>query len=115
MRLRKTVLLTAIVMGLTFYAVDCPAAMTPGQMMQCCRACMPHGQGQSCCQTMPSTHPPFIQASSIEVSAAHAAAIAIVPPIAAPVARDLRAGAVNAGWHAPPISPLTASSTPLRI
>ena len=117
MRLRKTLLLTAIVTALTLYAVDCQAAVTPAQMIECCRTmhCMPHGHGQNCCQTMPSTHPPFIQASSIDVSAGHAAVIAIVPPIVAPAARDTRANRVDAVWHAPPISPPTASSGPLRI
>lgn len=118
MRLAKTVLLTAVVVVLSTYAVDCSAMVTPMQMMQCCRTmhCNHHqGNQQNCCQTMSSTHSPFVKTIKIEAPAVPALLVAMVPSQVASAMMAPHADALMVISHSPPISPPITSVSPLRI
>jgi hypothetical protein len=117
MRLLKTILFASMALALAVYAIDvCSAAVMPSQMMQCCKTmpCGPQHHGKNCCQTMPSQHAPFLQAASIEKTAA-LAQLATVPSQLGASILTAPVSAVMVVSHAPPISPPVASLSPLRI
>lgn len=113
MRFTKAILLMALVSALSVYAVECPSAVTPMQMMQCCKT-MPCPHGKNCCKAKAASHSPFINVSAQKVAAPSVVLAAIS------TARQVRAadGAifseVIARPHAPPGS-LFVISVPLRI
>ena len=69
MWLARRVLIVALTVTLTTYALDCVGMTSPEQAMQCCnsmRCPSHHHRGQDCCKTMPATHAAFDQPRSIQ-------------------------------------------------
>jgi hypothetical protein len=64
-------------------AVDCEAATTPEQAMQCCKSmhCSSHGRhGQECCKTMPTMPAPFVPPSSVHGASFSPVVFAVMAP-----------------------------------
>jgi len=118
MRFIKPILLAVIAIALAAYAFDCLAVSTPEQAMQCCDSmpCSSHGHqhSQECCKTMPSMHAPFVQPASAHGPSFTPVFVAVLPALNASQGLDSSAAVLTAHCHAPPISPIAASS-PLRI
>jgi hypothetical protein len=108
----------AMVVAVTAYAIDCSdLVVSPAQAMQCCKTmpCSPHSKGKNCCESMPSTHPPFVQSASLSKSAISLLGYAV--PGAHPAHSVVRLGAdlMVVQNHAPPVLPESLTSSPLRI
>jgi hypothetical protein len=118
MRLVKPILLIAVAIAISVYAIDCGAMTTPDEAMQCCNTmpCSSHGQkhSQECCDTMPLTHAPFVQPASAHNLSFGTVLVAVLP--AFHVSQDLNstAYALATHSHAPPF-PQTAVPSPLRV
>jgi hypothetical protein len=117
MRLARATLLTAIVLALATYAVDCSSIVSPDQAMQCCKTmpCSPHNHGKNCCETMPSTHSPFVQSASQSKLTISLLGYAASPAHAAHPPTRLGADIIVAQYHGPPSLPESSASSPLRI
>jgi hypothetical protein len=117
MRFAKTVLVAVIVAAVAAYAVDCSAAVSPEQAMQCCKTmpCSPQGSSQNCCKTMPDTHAPFVQQSSLHRVSLSALAMAVLPAHTAHFTSASLASDATAHCHAPPGLSHGLNSSPLRI
>jgi hypothetical protein len=117
MRLTRTILLTAIVVALATYAIDCSDIVSPEQAMQCCNTmpCSPHAHGKNCCESMPSTHSPFVQSASVGKITVPLLARAVLPAHAAHPEIPFAADVTVAQYHAPPILLDTLALSPLRI
>ena len=117
MRVASAILIAAIIVTLSAYAIDCGAMTAPEQAMQCCKSMPCHSQGhgsEDCCKTMPAMHAPFVQTSvSHDVSHLSVAAgtVSIAPQL---LNTSHSTRIILALSHAPPILP-AAASTPLRI
>src|ERR1700674_3426879 len=117
MRLARTCLLAVLAIALGSYALDCEAAVTPEQAMQCCHSmqCSRHGHsGMDCCKTMPTMRAPFVQTSSVRGVSFSPVVFAVVPAVGAADGLDSSAGSVAAHCHAPPMVHLPAPR-PLRV
>lgn len=118
MRVAHAILVAAIIVTLSAYAIDCGVMTAPEQAMQCCKSmpCHSHGHGsQDCCKTMPAMHAPFVQASiSHDVSQPRAELGTVSTATAGLTIANPSERIVPALSHAPPILS-SAASTPLRI
>jgi hypothetical protein len=119
MRLARAIFTALLVAGLAAYSLDCSAASTPDEAMQCCDSMpCPHqsdGASQNCCQNMPSLHAPFVQPHAIDMASHAPVILAVLPAVNASPGLKLPANALFAAHsHAPPLSPIT-TATPLRI
>jgi len=118
MRFTKPMLLAVVAIALAVYAFDCLAMSTPEQAMQCCNSmpCSSHGHqhSQECCKTMPSMHAPFVQPASAHGPSFTPVFVAVLPAFNASQGLNSSAAVLTAHCHAPPISPIAASSR-LRI
>jgi hypothetical protein len=122
MRIGKPLLMAVLAVALGAYAFDCETMTTTAVAMQCCKSmhCSSHhhhGMGQhdmDCCKTMPSTHGPFVQRSSVHLSFS-SVVFAVMPVSGEPLGLDSSSSRhVAARGHAPPIFYLP-DSLPLRI
>jgi hypothetical protein len=118
MRSARAIFMVVLVAGLGVYALDCFAASTPDEAMQCCGSMpCPHDSGdgsQDCCQTMPSLHAPFVRPHTVDNGSHAPVVLAYVPALNASQGLDFFASIqLAAHSHAPP--PPTAASMPLRI
>jgi hypothetical protein len=117
MRLAKPIFLTVLVIALAAYALDCGAAMTLEQAMQCCDSmpCSSHGHhAEDCCKTMQSMHAPFVQPSSARSFSYSPFVFATLPVTRESRGLDLSDGVIAANGHAPPIF-YASAPLPLRI
>jgi hypothetical protein len=117
MRLAKPIFLAVMAVALAAYAIDCGAATTPEQAMQCCNSmpCSSHRhQGQDCCKTMPAMHAPFVQPSSVHGVSYSPVVSAVLPVSGEPQGFDLSDRMVAAHCHAPPVL-YAPAPLPLRI
>jgi len=118
MRFTKPMLLAVVAIALAVYAFDCLAMSTPEQAMQCCDSmpCSSHGHqhSQECCKTMPSMHAPFVQPASAHGPSFTPVFVSVLPAFNASQGLNSSAAVLTAHCHAPPISPIAASSR-LRI
>lgn len=114
MRLSTTILLAALVSALSVYAVDCPPAVTPMQMMQCCKT-MPCSHGKNCCQVKSTSHLPFINAAAGRLNSPSATRAVIVSISQNRAAAEAFFSFAVARSHAPPGLASRVTSLPLRI
>lgn len=119
MRLTRAIYIFALVAGLAVYSLDCFAASTPDDAMQCCDN-MPcpqhsHDASQDCCQNMSSLQAPFIQSHIVDISGQALVVLAVLPAVDAfqPLASSTSILFAQHS-HAPPLLPI-ASATPLRV
>src|ERR1700674_3987194 len=117
MPLARPFCVVMLVAALGAYALDCEAAATPEQAMQCCDSmhCSSHGHhGQDCCKTMPTMHAPFVQPSSVHGTSFSHVVFAVVP--ASRESRGLGSfvRSIAAHCHAPPVFRPPAAR-PIRI
>jgi hypothetical protein len=117
MRFARAILMTAIVVALATYAVDCSDIVSAEQAMQCCNTmpCSPHSHGKNCCETMPSMHPPFVQSASVNRITVLLLAHAVLPAHPAHPAARSGTHIIVAQFHAPPTLPDFSASSPLRV
>jgi len=112
----RPILSAVLTLTLAAYAVDCSAAATPEQAMQCCKTmqCMSHHRhGQDCCKEMPTTTVDVGQPTSFNVSFAPVVFGLAEPLIESPSVTVLERLIADQS-HAPPIfSP--PNVLPLRI
>ena len=97
--------------------LDCGAATTPEQAMQCCSSmkCSAHGHhGQDCCKPMSAMHAPFVQPSSVHVVFYSVLVFTLLPATRVSHTLGSSNGVTAANFHAPPI-PYTPAPPPLRI
>jgi len=117
MRIGKSVLMAVLTVALAAYAFDCEAMTTKAQAMQCCKSmhCSSHHhRGMDCCKTMPSTHAPFVQSSSVHLSFSPVV-FAVMPAFGEPRGLDSSSSChVAARGHAPPTF-YVPDALPLRI
>lgn len=104
----------AVVAALPVYAAQCPRAVTPAQMMNCCKT-MPCPHGKNCCKAKSASHSPFIGASAQKIAAPSAVRAAISTAYQVHAAARAVPGLAIAQSHAPPGSPSPITSLPLRI
>src|SRR5712672_2764757 len=101
MRIGKSVLMAVLTVALGAYAFDCEAMTT-------------NAQGMDCCKTMPSTHAPFMQSSSVHLSFSPVV-FAVMPAFGEPQCLDSSSSChVAARGHAPPTF-YVPDALPLRI
>jgi hypothetical protein len=122
MRIGKPLLMAVLAIALGAYAFDCEAMTTKAQAMQCCKTmhCSTHHHHEmghhamDCCKTMPSTHGPFVQSSSRQLS--FSSVVFAVLPASAELHGLVPSYSchVAARGHAPPIFYLP-DALPLRI
>jgi hypothetical protein len=117
MRFVRAILTALLVAALAAYSLDCFAASTPDEAMQCCDSmpCPQHDGSQDCCQTMPSLQAPFVQPHSVDTTSHPLVPVAL---LAAPtVAQSIDSPSqtlLGALCHAPPDIQV-AAQTPIRI
>lgn len=117
MRFAKPIFLTVLAIALAAYALDCGAAMTPEQAMQCCDSmpCSSHGHhAEDCCKTMQSMHAPFVQPSSAHSLSYSPSVFEALPLTGESHGLDLSSGVIAANGHSPPIF-YASAPLPLRI
>jgi hypothetical protein len=117
MRLGKAIFLAVAAIALAAYAIDCSAATTPEQAMQCCNSmpCSSHGHhAQDCCKAMPSMHAPFVRPASVHRASSSPLVFALLPTFDKFHAVDCSNRVIAAYCHAPPILRALAP-LPLRI
>jgi hypothetical protein len=117
MRFARQILAALFVVALAAYALDCGAAMTPEQAMQCCQSTPCSSQAhheQDCCKTMPGMHAPFVPPSSLPGVSSSYAVVAVLPAADTSANFDSLSRTIAAHSHAPPVfySPVPLS---LRI
>lgn len=114
--------MAVLAVALSAYAFDCEAMTNTAQAMLCCKSmhCSSHhhhGMGHhdmDCCKTMPSTHGPFLQSSSVHLSFAPVV-FEVMLTSDEPQGLDSSSSCrVAAQCHAPPIFYVLAA-LPLRI
>src|SRR5262249_57818078 len=91
----RAIFMVVLVAALAAYSLDCFAASTPDEAMQCCDS-MPcpqhsHDGSEDCCQTMPSLNAPFVQPHVLDIASHAPVVLAVAPSVAAPQAFDLSA------------------------
>jgi hypothetical protein len=113
----RAILATAIVVALATYAMDCSEIVSAEQAMQCCNTmpCLPHSHGKNCCETMPSTHPPFVQSASVNKLAFSSLAHAVIPTRSMHLPGRRGADTRVAQYRPPPTLLESLASSPLRI
>jgi hypothetical protein len=117
MNFGRRVVLALLIVALASYALDCGAAVTPEEAMQCCDSmdCSSQGHhGEDCCKTMPEMHAPFVQPSSTPALSFSPFVFAVLPASNESHGIDSCARVIAALAHAPPAIYLPASR-PLRI
>ena len=117
MRLGKAIILGALAVALAAYAIDCSAATTPEQAMQCCNTmpCSSHGhRAQDCCRAMPTMHAPFVRPASVHGASSSPLVFAQLPAVDKSHALDSSNRIAAAHCHAPPIR-YALAPLPLRI
>jgi len=116
MRSARPIFLTVLTIALAAYALDCGAAVTPEQAMQCCDSvpCSSHGHhAEDCCKAMQSMHAPFVQPSPAHASYSPFV-FAALPVTGESHGLDLSNGVIAANGHAPPIF-YASAPLPLRV
>ena len=117
MRSVRAIFMAALVGALAVYALDCFAAVTPDEAMQCCdsMSCPQHGHdgSQDCCQTMSASHGPFLQSHAPDTASHAQILVGMVP--GSPAAQPLRTAQalLTVNSHAPPLPSL--ADTPIRV
>src|SRR5262249_52396841 len=107
MRLIRAIFAVALAAGLALYSLDCFAASTPDDAMQCCDN-MPcpqhsHDASQDCCQNMSSLQAPFIQSHVVDIAGHAPVVLAVLPAVDASGALVFSANMLFAEqYHAPP-------------
>src|SRR5690349_17431927 len=114
----RTILGIFLIVVLAFYTLDCFAASTPDDAMQCCDS-MPcpehsHNGSEDCCQTMPSLQGPFLHSRFVN-TLPPLAPVTMLTIVGVPLTVSPPAHVILAGdCHAPPGSP-TSVPAPIRI
>jgi len=119
MRFARAILMPLLATALAAYSLDCFAAATPDEAMQCCNSMScpeyDHDGSQDCCQTMPSLQDPFLQPHSMDHASSPLVPLAELPQVFVAQGLDAPAHILFAvDCHAPPGSEVRAA-TPLRI
>src|SRR5215471_2604194 len=119
MRFARVIVTVVLVAGLAVYSLDCSAASTPDEAMQCCdnMPCPHHSAqaSQDCCQNMPSWQAPLMQSHVVDTAGHAPLVLAVLPAASASQALESSAHVLFAEQsHAPPLPP-SASVTPLRV
>src|SRR5262249_36976202 len=119
MRLVRAIFAVALVASLAAYSLDCFAASTPDDAMQCCdnMPCPQHSRdaSQDCCQNMSSLQAPFIQSHVVDIAGHAPVVLAVLPVSDASQALAFSANIfLGEQSHAPPLAPI-ASISPLRV
>jgi hypothetical protein len=89
MRFGKAILVAVVALALTAFVLDCAAATTPAEAMQCCSSmpCSSHSHAsQDCCKSMPTVHAAFVQPSG-------------APTVSMPALQPLALGATAHAIH----------------
>src|SRR5262245_6590420 len=112
MRVARVIFTVALVTGLAVFSLDCFAAATPDEAMQCCDSMpCPHHSGdasQDCCQDMPSMHGPLACPRAINIASHAPVALAMLPAVNASQGLGFAANTLLAEKsHAPPLPPMT--------
>src|ERR1051326_3514872 len=115
----RTILGIFLIAVLVVYSLDCFAASTPDDAMQCCDS-MPcpehsHNSSEDCCQTMPSLQGPFLHSKFVDTPFHPMTPVAVLAVLCGPQTLFPPSHVIlGKGCHAPPGSQVPALS-PLRI
>src|SRR5580700_8675777 len=104
MRLARPIGMAILSLVLAAYSLDCDAATTPEQAIQCCKSmpCSSHGhRGQDCCKTMPTMRAPFVQPPSVQGIHYSPVSLGMVPRASISHDLDSSSRVIAAHCHAP--------------
>jgi hypothetical protein len=111
MWLAKRAYVSALIVALATFALDCAGMITPEQAMQCCNTMRCHSHhhrshhgNQDCCNTTPQIHADFGQPSSVQGIAFSPVALGVVQAFNDSQIADFFASIVAEHSHDPPHS-----------
>jgi hypothetical protein len=111
LRPAKWVLLSALIVALAAYGLDCLGMTTPEQAMQCCNTMRCHSHhhrshhgNQDCCNTTPQIHADFGQPSSVQAIAVMPVALRVVQAFNDSQIAEFFASIIAEHSHDPPPS-----------